>query len=347
MKESEEAARKFMIDDLTQAIQEVFPSAQVRPFGSYPVSLSTFLSDVDVTVEQLEQPAQSLSQSSGNHDHDHSTSKDVEAAPSKRRRTTETTAAADHHASTGIIPADSLDMSQILQVAGTRDNKVDGQPSAVDTHTTCLEPQPQQVIDLTHGDTSSGSEQETTLLSRKRHRTLPSDSCDHSDSDSLLGYTLSVDRDHGSGSASDSDYAEAYALADAFDSENDRNNSRLHASISAEAAHSQDNDRCHRKTGSAASSDNSKTSFSTASTEETSTDSLQQLADLDGISTPVFVYAIDEPRLEKIARLPPMIKAFQDVMIPDMPPITRTFAMISLLKASLIASADGRLSPVI
>ena len=47
---SETAARKQLIDDVTEAITSKWPQSIVNVFGSFPVGLSTFLSDIDVSI---------------------------------------------------------------------------------------------------------------------------------------------------------------------------------------------------------------------------------------------------------------------------------------------------------
>ena len=51
--------------------------------------------------------------------------------------------------------------------------------------------------------------------------------------------------------------------------------------------------------------------------------------------------------MEYIARLPPIKKEFQLVKIPHIPPTMRTLAMMVLLKANAMASADTRPVPFI
>lgn len=51
--EKEEEARVSMLLDIHDAVQSKFPSASISQFGSHPVGLSIFLSDLDISVDQI------------------------------------------------------------------------------------------------------------------------------------------------------------------------------------------------------------------------------------------------------------------------------------------------------
>ena len=56
MDEQEEEARNILLRDVEFTTQSVFPNAYIEAFGSFPVGLSTFLSDLDVTILGVDQP---------------------------------------------------------------------------------------------------------------------------------------------------------------------------------------------------------------------------------------------------------------------------------------------------
>eukprot|EP01032_Pedospumella_encystans_P007562 gene7561-9059_t len=56
--EKEEEARVSMLLDIQDAVQSKFPMASISQFGSHPVGLSIFLSDLDISVDQITGDAQ-------------------------------------------------------------------------------------------------------------------------------------------------------------------------------------------------------------------------------------------------------------------------------------------------
>lgn len=54
MDESESESRTSLILDVQDAVMSKFPTARIRLFGSYPVGLSTFLSDIDISVDNAD-----------------------------------------------------------------------------------------------------------------------------------------------------------------------------------------------------------------------------------------------------------------------------------------------------
>jgi hypothetical protein len=51
--EQERGARQSMLLDIQDAVQSKFPSATISQFGSYPVGLSIFMSDIDISVDNV------------------------------------------------------------------------------------------------------------------------------------------------------------------------------------------------------------------------------------------------------------------------------------------------------
>lgn len=290
-----------MIDDITRAIRNVFPSAQVRPFGSYAVSLSTFLSDVDVTVEHLENavPPAQISISSTD-----KTASDVAgASPNKRQRRNETVPAVNLTKSTILTKKLDSTCSRNTHLQLVRDN-LEKLPMSASNDAKSVH----QVVDLTVDTTSS--EQCNGAQSLKRRHT-------QFERDSGSGYKVSSTVEDRVG-LSDADLAEAYALADALDRANNQNNSRSSAGDAADAVltDSTEGDYWHSHSDIAESleySDNSKTSFSPIKTSASSSDSLQRQADIEGIQAPRFSYARDEPRQNKVARLQ---RIFDELQVP-------------------------------
>ncbi len=52
-------ARGRLVKEVEEAVKVLWPEAVVQPFGSFFSDMSTFLSDVDVTVLGIDWPARS------------------------------------------------------------------------------------------------------------------------------------------------------------------------------------------------------------------------------------------------------------------------------------------------
>lgn len=330
MDQSEQAARRYMLIDITEAIRRVFPSAQVRPFGSYPVSLSTFLSDVDVTVEQFEQPTQTTEPfRSGK-----TANTAVEAGrpvgrARKRRRSTEApveSAAYIEDHDPLLIHSVTDATKEVENTQRTRGNRImlptSAAPNSCSRSSSSRGPSPeQQIIDLT-GDTSSSNSEVFMSNSNKRHHSQLQESYDDSS-----GVECVCDERSGIPTC---DLTAAYALADAYDSANNHPNSSgirqdYQEDVDAVLMGSGDDYWRDSNCESATSSSSSSSHYYTAdggnpvkaaactatahaaaakgSSSSSAVDSLQRLADLGEDSGPIFAYVKDEPRLVKIMRL--------------------------------------------
>lgn len=308
MHPSEEAARSYLIADLSQAIQNVYPAAVLRPFGSYPVSLSTFLSDVDVTVEQLEQsmhvePPSSCIRSSG------IAFEAEESDLVQRCRTAPKSELPDESDSvnTELMPAP---LSSSLDVHGGQQR-------------------PRYIyIDLTGdaSDSSNGDGQHCNKRRRIQHES--SGTIGDTDATAANNSYMSVT------DAVDADLETAYALADAFDQKGYHNNCRQSAEDSTNTMPIFGNDYYWDSNAESVSASDSSRPTSALSkhvsvdftraqgvpderestgdaacdvicdSESFSSDSLQRQADLaGGVVEPTFVYVHEELRREKIAKL--------------------------------------------
>ncbi len=68
--EDEIQCRLTLIEDIADVIHAKFPSSSVEPFGSYCSNLSTFLSDIDISIEGKASKDTSLHHSDAEDDHD-------------------------------------------------------------------------------------------------------------------------------------------------------------------------------------------------------------------------------------------------------------------------------------